>query len=264
MTKTAFYVTLAQLLFNTGLFSQHTTISPKTKNDREPASAHKVLIIPFEPRLYMSEIDMSINAETKLTAKEIKYKFRDGLNDQLFKAFKQAGFGAIDLMEDTARYRKDLEGIYQHLNYDFQKVPNQENYTAPVKEKEQKKIEKGQINIESRDQDRFMNAKITNPKIVPILNGKYKTDIFVFVNQLDIKAVGYKAPGDLGDGNVNRKIIVHYTVYTLDAREINSGIAEEEFDPLLNNPKKIIDRHFSKIALTVSQRVSKALVSSAR
>ncbi|MES2681724.1 MAG: hypothetical protein V4635_17645 [Bacteroidota bacterium] len=264
MTKTVFYVIVVQVLFGTRLFCQHTTISPKNKNEREPATLHKALIIPFEPRLYMSEIDMSINAETRLSAKEIKYKFRDGLNEQLFKAFKQAGYNALDLMDDTAKYKKDLDGIYQHLNYDFQKVPNQENYKAPVKEKEQKKIEKGQINIESRDQDRFMNAKITNPKIVPILNGKYKTDIFVFVNQLDIKAVGYKAPGDLGDGNVNRKIIVHYTVYTLDAREINSGIAEEEFDPSVNTPKKIIDKHFSKIALTVVERVSKALVSPAR
>jgi ribosomal protein L14E/L6E/L27E len=104
-----------------------------------------------------------------------------------------------------------------------------------------------------------MNAKITDAKVVPILYGKYKTDLFVFINQLDIKASGSKGPAELGEGNGNRKITVHYTVYTYDAKEINSGVAEEEFAVDLNNPKKIIEKHFSKIASTIVQRVNKGL-----
>lgn len=230
------------------------------KPERETAAAHKVMIIPFETRMYMGEIDQKINAETKLTAKEIKYKFRDGLNEQLYKAFKANKFNVVDLMEDTAKYKKDLDGIYQFLSYEFQKVPDQQNYQPPKKEAEKKKIEKGQLNVESNSDARFMNAKVTNAKVVPILYGKYKTDLYVFINQLDIKASGNKGLAEMGDGNANRKIVVHYTVYTLDAREINSGIAEEEFEAGLNNPKKIIDKHFSKIATTIVERVNKGLV----
>lgn len=243
------------------LLGQNATINSKSKTDREVAASHKVMIIPFEPRLYMSEIDMNLNAETKLSAKDIKYKFRDGLNEQLFKAFKASGYNALDLMEDTAKYRKDIEGIYQYLSYSYQKIPSQENYKSPGKrEKETKKIDKGQIFVETNDQNRFMNAKISNPKLVPILNGKYKTDIFVFINQLDLKASGFKNVNEMGDGNPNRKITVHYTIYTLDAVELNSGVAEEEFETSLNNPKKIIDKHFSKIAATIVQRLNKGLV----
>jgi len=241
------------------MFSQNKTIGEKNKSERENSAVHKAMIIPFEPRLYMGEIDMNINAETKLSAKEIKHKFRDGLNEQLYKAFKASGYNALDLMEDTTKYKKDLEGIYQYLTYSYQKIPNQENYKSPLKEKEQKKIEKGQINVETNDQNRFMNAKITSAKLVPILSGKYKTDVFVFVNQLDIKASGFKSPADLGEGNTNRKITVHYTIYSLDAREINSGVAEEEFETTLNNPKKIIDKYFSRIAATIVQRANKGL-----
>ena len=137
---------------------------------------------------------------------------------------------------------------------------NQANYKAPKKEKEEKKIEKGQLNVETDLENRFMNARLTNPKIVQNLNGKFKTDVFVFINQLDIKASGSKSPLDLGDGNPNRKIIVHYTILTKEGREINSGTIEEEFSPELNVPKKIIDKHFSKIALTLVQRVNRALL----
>lgn len=239
--------------------AQNKTIGSKSTDSREAAKVHKVMLIPFEPKLYMSQIDMSVNQETKLTAKEIKYKFRDGINEQLFKALKNDNYNVLDLMEDTAKYKKETESIYQYLTYEFQKVPDQANYKAPVKEKEQKKIEKGQINVETNDQNRFMNAKITNPKLVPLLYGKFKTDLFIFINQLDIMASDFKGPSDLGTGSGNRKIVVHYTVYSLDAKEINSGIAEQEFENTINNPKKIIDKYFSKIAVTIVQRMNKGL-----
>ena len=241
-------------------FGQNTTINKKDKTEREVSTTHKVMLIPFEPRLYLSEIDYNINAETKLTAKQIKHVFRDGLNDQLYKAFKSEKYGVVDLMEDTTKYKKDIEGIYQYLSFDYQKVPNQDNYQAPKKEKDKKQVEKGQLNVETNTEARFMNAKVTNAKVVPLLYAKYKTDIFVFINQLEIKAMGSKGPAELGDGNANRKIIVHYTVYTFDAKEINSGVAEQEFESTLNNPKKIIDKYISKVATLIATRVTKALV----
>lgn len=241
-------------------FGQTTTINKKEKMEREVSSSHKVMLIPFEPRLYLSEIDYNINAETKLSAKEIKHKFRDGINEQLYTAFKSSKYGVVDLMEDTVKYKKDVEGIYQYLSYEFQKIPNQDNYQPPKKEKDKKQIEKGQLNVETNTDARFMNAKVTNAKVVPLLYGKYKTDIFVFINQLEIKASGSKGPAELGEGSSNRKLVVHYTVYTFDAKEINSGVAEQEFESTLNNPKKIIDKYASKIASTIVSRVTKALI----
>lgn len=252
-------ISVALLAFVFGgqiLVGQNTTIN-KDKGTKD-VGLHKVMLVPFEPKLYNSEIDYQINKETKLSGKEIKYKFRDGINEQLYKAFKASKYSVVDLMEDTTKYKKEIESIYQHLSYEYLKVPNQENYKAPEKDKKEKAIEKGQINVETKTDARFMNAKITNPKLVPVLYGKYKTDVFVFINQLDIKAA--MSTTDLsGTGNEFRKIVVHYTVYTYDAKEINSGIAEQEFPADLNNPSKIIDKYFSKVAETINLRVIKAL-----
>jgi hypothetical protein len=241
------------------LFSQQNTLNQNKKTEREIAATHKALIIPFEPKLYLGEIDYNINAETKLSAKEIKFTFRDGLNNELQKAFKASNYNALDLMEDTAKFKKETETIYQNLGYEYLKVPNQEKYKAPstAKEKKEKRIEKGQLNLETNADNRFMNAKINDAKLLPSLFSKYKTDIFVFINQLDIKAVGSKNPSELGYGNENRKIIVHYTILNKDLKEINCGIAEDEFDAELNNPKKIVEKHFSKIATLIVQRVNK-------
>lgn len=246
--------------FCLSISSQTKTISEKGKNEREPASKHKLLLIPFEPKLYLSEADYAFHQKTQLSPRQLKNKFRDGLNEQLYKALRANGFSVIDLMDDTVKYKKDTEGIYQYLTYDYQKVPDQTNYQPPKKEKSKQAVEKGQLNVETNSDVRFMNAKLTNAKVVPMMYAKYKTDLFLFINQLDIKEAGAKENNQYtGLGSENRKIIVHYTIYTYDAKEINSGIAEEEFPIELNEPKKIIDKHFSKIALTITQRLIKYL-----
>jgi hypothetical protein len=244
------------ILFSPALLCQDATIG--RKDSKAPAGVHKVMLIPFEQRLYLSEIDHNINTETKLTPRQIRNRFRDGLNDQLYHAFKTNRYNVLDLMDDTVKYKKDIEGIYQYIAYDYVKVPDQVNFKAPKKEKGDKKIEKGQLIVETNSDARFMNARMTDARVVPLLYGKYRTDIFVFINQLDIRSSG---PGysNMTGRTQNRKIVVHYTVYSHNADEINSGIAETEFAPTLNNPKKIIDRYFSQIANTIVQRVTRGL-----
>jgi hypothetical protein len=177
-----------------GLFAQNKTIGEKEKTERGPVTKHKVMLIPFEPRLYLGEIDFAINTETKLSAKQIKYQFRDGLNEQIARALKTGKYSVVDLMEDTIKYKKDTEAIYTCLVYDYMKVPDQNNYQPPKKEKTIKPIENGQLNVETNSDQRFMNAKLNNAKLVPQLYGKYKTDVFIFINQLDIKAGGTNEP----------------------------------------------------------------------
>ena len=254
--RNLFQFTFLFLTFN--FYSQHTTINPKTTEKYPAPGKHKIMLIPFEPHLYNSEIDFYINKETKLSAKQIKFAFRDGVNEQLFKSLKTK-HNVIDLMDDTVKTKKDLESIYQNLGYEYQKVPDQANYTPPKKEKDDPKIEKGQIVVETNADARFMNAKVKNATLVPYLYGKYKSDIFIFINQLDIKASGSTGPAELGTNSGNRKIVVHYTVYTFDAKEINSGIAQEEFPTTINNPAKIVATYFTKIAQTIVQRINLAL-----
>jgi hypothetical protein len=244
------------LLSGVSLFSQQTTINQNTKtSDR---GKHKVMLVPFEPRMYMSEIDFYINQETKLNAKQIRATFRDGVNEQLYKALKSA-YSVVDLLDDTVKTKKDLENIYQYLTYEYMKVPDQKNYSPPKKEKEEKKIQGGQIVVETNTDARFMNAKLKNATLVPYLYGKYKSDIFIFINQLDIKSTNSNNPAENGIVQGNRKIIFHYTVYTFDAKEINSGISEIEFPQSLNNPSKIINTYFPKAAQQIVQRVTLAL-----
>lgn len=220
---------------------------------------HKVMLVPFEPRLYLSEMDYSINKQTGWTAREIKHRFREGVGRQCSKALKTKGFRVIDLMEDTAKYNRELRSIYSNLSYDYDKIPDQEKYKVPENEKKQKGIEKGQIQVETTaGERRFMNAKLTNAKLVPLLYATYKTDIFIFINQLDLKS-GMDAANTTGVLQSGRKIVWHYTVYSYDAVELNSGVVEMEFPVKLNDPDKIIQTYFSQMASILSARLKDRL-----
>ena len=94
--------------------------------------------------------------------------------------------------------------------------------------------------------------------MVPYLSNKYKTNLYLFINELDIKSIS-TVPGDFSSGS-SRKIIVHYTIYTFDAKEINSGIAEVNMPSNVNNPTKIINSYFSLVADLIAARLNKALI----
>ena len=237
--------------------AQDKTISgASTSSSVTAVVKHKIMLIPFESRMYMSEIDMAINKETKLSAKQIKEVMRDAVNEQLYKKLKSR-MQVIDLLEDSSKTQKDLANIYKYLSYDYQKVPSQDNFKAPIKEKDAKKIDKGQLAVEINSDARFMNAKIKSASLVPYLYGKYKTDLFLFINELDIKSVT-NIPGDYMSVT-NRKISVHYTIYTYDAKEVNSGLAEVLMPIEVNNPAKISSAYFSQIADILATRLQKAM-----
>lgn len=216
------------------------------------------MIVPFEPKMYMSQIDHKINAETKQTQKQIKENFRKGINEELAHTLKK-NFEVVDLMKDTVKYGKDIFGIYKGLTYSFDKVPDQNNYKAPVSEKDKKSnnIKNGQLIVETDPEARFMNAKIRNPNLVPGLYSKYKANIFLFINQLDVLST---TVGTNETGNVSERVLtLHYTVYTINAKEINSGTCSLKFPGDVNTPSKIISTYVSKLAGEIARRIDLAL-----
>lgn len=219
---------------------------------------HKIMIIPFEPRLYMSQVDQIINRETKLSQKEIRNTFRRGISDLLFVQFKKK-YEVINLLQDTVKYGKLLGIIYERIGYSFDKVPEAGIYKAPVSEKESKNknVTKGQLTVESDPTLRFMNVKIKDGGLVPGLFGKYKTDVYVFISQLDLLSNAV-AQNDI-QNIVERRIAIHYSVYTVDAKEIQSGLCSIKFPDNCNQPGRILSEYIKKICVEISGRIMVAL-----
>lgn len=216
---------------------------------------HKVLVVPFEPRMYMSQIDQKINAETNWDQKKIKQSIRFGLDEEIYRCIKKK-MEVISFLDDTSKYKKDLYKTYSLVQYKFDKIPDQTKYEAPKSEKEKKQVQNGQIIADSENGGRFMNAKFKDNSLLKEFQTQYKTDVFLFVNQVDL--FSSETPGSLNNHSY-RTATIHYTIFNADGKELNSGVSSVEFPSSVNHPDKISSSYFSRAAEEIVNRMNKVL-----
>lgn len=234
------------LLFWANFFAQEGT---RTNETLGKTVTGKICLVPFEPKLYMSEIDQKINQQTKWDWETIRENFRQQLDAQL-KLKLQATYSVLSFYADSAKMSKDLEYTYKStdLAYDLVSKPTD----AKTTNKAQTGISNGQITVQQNTDKKFMNTKLTNVEVLDYLNKKYLSEYFVFINELDIK-------NDMNSYDVNtdtyqREITVHYSILDKTGKTINAGIATSRFSSKENNPKKIVALCFSPIATYIAAK----------
>lgn len=249
------------LVFSANLLAQNTTIGDSDKSKSLPENerrAGKILLIPFEPRLYLSEIDKKLGAENELNFREIRNGFRSGLDRQMLSELKKIR-PTYSLFSDTSETMADLALIYKSIGYNYDLVPVEGQAVAKSTTPNNKsKVKDGQLAVEMNYDKRFMNTSIKNRNLLDYLHKKYNADVFVFINELDLKH-DPKGEIDLETGSFPREATVHFTVFNKSGKTIASGISTARFSPALNDPKKIVYTVFPAIAKDISQRTSRAI-----
>jgi hypothetical protein len=207
----------------------------------------KICIVPFEPKLYMSEIDKKINETTKWNWESIRENFRKQLDTQL-KLKLQSSMPVLSFYADSAKMAKDLEYTYKSTNisYDLISDPTQATRTNHT----QSGIKNGQIMVEQNNDKKFMNTKLTNTEVLSYLNKKYGPEYFIFINELDIK--NNINSYDISTDSYQREVTVHYSILDRSGKTINAGIATSQFSSKENNPKKIVSMCFTPIAAYIA------------
>lgn len=246
------------------VFSQSSTRSQSNdlaKTNKEIAAQHKVMIVPFEPKLFLCEIGKNISKETNMGFDQIRNTFRSGLEFSLLMDLKPT-FSAISLLADSNLTCKDMNYIYESVGYSYDVIPQETHpgkNTAVKKEVKEPGIQNGQVVVKLNEDKRFMNAKITNKELLSYLHKKYETDIFVFVNQLDITNVVAES-FDINSNGFDREITIHYTIFDQAGKQLNAGVTTSRFSSRLNEPKKIIKDHVSAATSKISARLVNILM----
>ena len=214
-------------------------------------SIEKIMLVPFEPKLYMSDIDRKVNEETNWNFNQIREYFRHELNTQIqFKLKKIAP--VISFYTDSLKRAKDLKYIYESttLSYDLVE-PNTNSSQSTAK---QKGIKNGQIVVEINTDKKFMNKKILDPKLITYLHKKYNTNYFVFINELDFQT--NMESYNISTDSYQRTVSVHYSIIDKDSKTIKAGIIHSTFSSKQNNPKKIVSQNFTAKANNISSQFS--------
>ena len=105
--------------------AQNSTTGQEEVQSKE-SSKSSVLVIPFESKMYLSDIDRDLGEANDLNFQDIKAKFRAALDREIFIALKSyfnpLSFYAIE----TKEARAELGYIYNSIGYQYELVPEEE------------------------------------------------------------------------------------------------------------------------------------------
>lgn len=234
----------------------------------ESTGKSKVLIIPFEPRLYVSDIDRDLVQENEMNFQDIKAKFRAALDQNIYVSLKKyyspLSFYTIP-QEDAI---KELSYIYNSIGYKYEVMPVEEvvekenagkKLMSKFKKKEKEEeyeeasIQNGQIISQVDDREKYMMTKISNDNLINTLNKQYQATYYLFINELDIKRTMQESGGL--NSQSQREIKVHYTIFNNQEKVMESGAIKTLFNSNENDIEKIIKSEFPLIADKLAEKI---------
>ena len=200
-----------------------------TKTDQEvyaegAEEEAKILIIPFEEKLFYCDIMRDLTKVNQLTQQQIYDKLRNEIQLSLKAALKDSMETATFLNTDSIT-DQDLINIYAVLGYKFVPVPVKEEVgeKGKLKKKEKKAepkkdvgIRNGQVVAERQAVERYMSAQLKSHEVLNQFYTNYGINKFLFINQMDVKM-------DLTDPEMafvdpKRLVALHYTIMDKDGK----------------------------------------------
>jgi hypothetical protein len=223
----------------------------------------KVLIIPFEEKLFYCDIMRDLTTVNQMSKDEIYHRFRNEIQLSMSTALKDSMETASFHSSDSLKH-DELVNIYEVLGYDFLPVPIVEEKGENGKKKKVQEpapkrevgMRDGHVVAERQVVERYMSAKLKSAEVLHQLHSTYGFNRFIFINQLDVKM-------DLSDPenafiNPMRVATVHYSILDKDGKSIGGGLASSQFEGTESNLNHIIGGNFYKLSAEVLGSLLKA------
>jgi hypothetical protein len=244
------------------LFAQKEEL--KIENDRvDSVILHKVMLIPYDPLFYLSDAEQEIIQETKKEPSLIRASFRKAI-DLDIKNSVQRRMKCLSILNDgdsIPSLNDALISIYSKTGYRYDKpMPltfHPENADSVKKDKKnmlQKNAHDSRIATQyltANGDAQYMNAVISKPGVLTDLYNQYGTDIFIFINQLEIKT-NYKSCLDIANKIYRREVMVHFSIFDKNGKQLAGTYSMSFFPSDSNNAYDIMKNCFPDIAYFVA------------
>ncbi len=255
---------LLAAIFVSTLLSAQTTKDPNSKGDPASTAKTKILIVPWEPRMFNcnSDISRAISNETSQKYGQVQEALRKGMVEQLKRAFG-SDYNVVSLIDDTAKMKGDLNYVYNYTSMSYVGVNSPLNPTKEdsARMKQQTGLKNGQVAVQAAEGEKFMTTVVLSPNLLAYLKKKYKADYVLFLNQVDLENdLGADPYNTEGKSEFNRKAAAHWTIFsTSTGKRVAMGKNKGTFSSTTNTPKKIIDGAFAMIAKAINEKFVAAL-----
>ena len=245
-------------------------LDKKSKSDVEvykegEGKYKKLVLIAYKPVMHLpdpaGDMELLVHSGKDLDAFH-KY-VRMGLDLRLAEEFK-SGYSVISLLRNAdEETKRDLERIYGSVSYDYVERPlgldEKKKPGKIIKERLAPKddspgrdaeltIRDGQLSSRKTDRsEEYMNVSIKDSTLLPYLVNKYDAEIFVFLNQFELKKLFVKGE-DVAYNKYGREVIVHYSVIDKTGKQLYGNAATDNIEAKYDNINEIINMTFPNIS----------------
>lgn len=216
-------------------------------------SVHKkTLIIPFEPDLYMSDMDREIGRVNQLSQPQIVEKFRINFDRTLENAVQLKNETQSVLHDETSAQVNELVNIYSGITFLFTPVKRTQTkkdkllstvvHTKKAPQKDAR-IKDGEVYTVRDTIERYMKTVLVDSTLLEKLNEHFGAENFLFVNQFELKN-SFTDVIQLQNDTYERELRIHYSILNKKGEELCGGIAKCHFANTIVNINKIISTSF--------------------
>lgn len=230
-------------------------------NGQDSAST-KILLLPFNPDMYLSDIEQDIIQNTRMNPDEYRAYFRRALDSKIQGELKSYRPTVSLMGNQEGDDKKELREFYAQAGYSYLEPVGKGVGKAIDKKKglfEKKTTEeKAPLYITTRGDDKFLNAAVTNNEFFKGLLSANGCNYAVSVNQFEIKT-NYSACIDLSRKLYRRELIIHYSIWNANAKLISGNFLVVYFPSDVNKPQELVEKTYKSIAEALLQQVKEAI-----
>lgn len=236
----------------------------------------RVLVVPFDERIYFNDATAEIAKRDGLTHDEIMEYFRYQLNLQLVNSLIDS-CEVVDLFKDNTREDEaDISGLYTTMSYELRlaefeldtenmgalarkRAEKLEEARRKQREEEMKNARPGIQNGElvgrkQQTDDMYLHIIIGQPEVLKEIASRRKVDYFLFVNQFDIKT-DYRDPYISGQRNVQRLMRVHFSIYNSNGEFVLGNYASTKVPYYEDSKERIVNQYFPEIMRQILKKL---------
>ncbi len=242
------------------VFINQRTFAQKDALAKDSLVYHKLLLVPFDPMMYLSDAEQDILEQSEKKAEDYRNYMRKSLDnkiaaevEQIIPCYSLLGARTEAALESTGE-------IYGQCNFD---------YAEPMKLKQTKSIKQNTSSGNSKKtldskvapqyitvqgDAKYMNATIKNKELFEKLNKQYGADLFLLINQFEIKT-NYNNCIDISRHVYKREVIVSYSIYNSKGVQVDGNLAHTYFPSDTSRDSDIAERTFPQIAEIIASHV---------
>ena len=236
----------------------------------------RVLLVPFDERIYFNDATAEIAKRDGLTHDEIMEYFRYQLNLQLVNSLIDS-CEVVDLFKDNTREDEaDISGLYTTMSYELRlaefeldtenmgalarkRAEKLEEARRKQREEEMKNARPGIQNGElvgrkQQTDDMYLHIIIGQPEVLKEIASRRKVDYFLFINQFDIKT-DYRDPYISGQRNLQRLMRVHFSIYNTNGEFVSGNYASTKVPYYEDSKERIVNQYFPEIMRQILKKI---------